>query len=149
MKGQISFDLTVALIISLILIQSLLALSDNFLLNQERVNVRMQERQIIFEINEVLLYGKNLQDTFEPSSMGTFKIDHQIPKIYLSSEPGGVAGVPIDCQLIINSEHIRIIVNQSHFPKLGNETIKQEIENSSGLAFPGSKCGKKLEIDTS
>ena len=142
MKGQISFDFVMALIIALILIQTLMSFSGNFLANQEKTGIRMQEKQIGNEIHRVLLYAGTLKGSTN------LKITHQVPKIFLSGPTGNAAEAPIPCDITITETDINVVVTPAHYPNIptGSNAIFQTITNTSGMTLPQTNCGKTITI---
>lgn len=147
MTGQISFDFLLSIVFALLLLQSLLAFSDTFLLNQEKIVARMQAKQIIDEINQFLLYSKFLNNGTDVF------VYHEIPKIYLSSSPGFSRQNPISCNITIGAapdpQIITVTVDNRYFPNLGKEKITETISNMANIVPPNSastECGRIIAL---
>lgn len=140
MKGQISFDLALALIVALIFLQSLIGFSENFQTNQEKVNIRLQEKQIIEDIWQALMYAKILDS-------GDFNLTHRIPKIFVSKSPGPGISPAIDCDISVTSTDINITVTQTEYAPIGTSKLTETIQNTSGISFGNTACGTTIFIN--
>jgi len=94
-KGQISFDLILAVLVLLLVIQLFLGVSKDMGTTQEEIGIRTQHRSIALGIERVLLSGIVMSsggpDT--TSDKVPFLIQYRVPMIKMS---GGEAGCVVD-----------------------------------------------------
>lgn len=143
MKGQLSLDLLIAIVMTLILIQALSAFGENFLLNQEKTSIRLQAKHIISDLGKTLKYAQTLQENDE------YTIKYVVPWIRLSSSQGEGTPALASCTITVNpaENQITLTIDQSHYSRLeDNESITETTPYTQDISIPEFPCGNTLEI---
>ncbi|AJF60685.1 MAG: hypothetical protein J4224_01800 [Candidatus Diapherotrites archaeon] len=143
-RGQISFDLVLAVTIMLIFMLSLANFRDEFTKDQEELSIRAQQKQIGSAIVKLLANEKKI------SGFGHV-ISYNIPKISV------LGSNPIECGLnAVLPNTITITVDSSHYQKLAaaGTTIKTNvysvvpITSSIVTDISSAKCGGELTLSS-
>ncbi|MDO8634062.1 MAG: hypothetical protein Q7K34_02090 [archaeon] len=143
MKGQLSLDLMIAIVMTLILIQALSAFGENFLFNQEKTSIKLQAKHIISDLGKALKYAHTLEENDD------YTIKYVIPWISLSSSQGDGGPAVTSCDITVNPENDIIILSIGHadYNKLlENETITETTPYIVGVHSFNANCGSTLEI---
>ncbi|GEM_PF-3247478 len=149
-KGQLSFDFLIAILLALLLLQTLVAFQGNFSTNLDKTAIRLQELQTARNIEKIAKYSQTLRQ----NDYYLLRLD--IPRIMVSTPPGkGQPGL-ISCGVALRPEdsanpgtrlkEIQVRVSGFNYPALGTELVDENIsffiENSDRRL--NSVCGTTI-----
>lgn len=147
MKGQLSLDLLIAIVMTLILIQALSAFGDNFLFNQEKTSLKLQAKHILSDLEKSLKYAYTLEENDD------YTIRYTIPWLNLSSSQGEGAPALAGCVISATARaNITLTIDESNYPGLKKtcdpdcEVITESIPYPIGVHSFNATCGSTFEI---
>ena len=146
-KGQVSFDLILAVMVALIFIAGLQVISHSLEAVNTRAAVRSQEKLIAMEIYKIASSSRALQD-------GSFTIEYKtrgiiVPgKEYLEQctiDLGNNTKVSYDLEIDGTTETIQVDIPDFYYMEMTtNEGIS--FEDETGAEITSIACGEKLVI---
>ena len=144
-KGQVSFDLILAVIVALIFIAGLQVVSGNLKEVNTRASVRNQEKLIAMDIYRIASSSRALQD-------GSFTVEYKTPKIIV---PGkdlpeactinlSAGTVSYDLEIGTTTETISVEIPDFYYNEMTTEGIS--FQDADGTQITEIECGEKLVI---
>jgi hypothetical protein len=136
-KGQVSFDIGLAIIALLIVIQGINGITLQMEDSTTEISIRAQEKQIALDLARVLSY----KEAIEEKGTDNYSIEYVVPKIFVKDK-----GYPIECEIEVTADEISVIVNNTHyFEMIEGKEIKTTIERN-GNAITTMKCGEQISF---
>lgn len=147
MKGQVSFDLIIAILVLLIVVQLFQGVIADAAASQESISIRTQQKTIGRELARVIDSAVMLSSKEQPEF--PFEIEYTIPQVYSAKQliSAGCVKSP-DCTCTIN------IARSANYDIIGittqngDEPITTEIKwISPGGQMPAMECGETIKIN--
>lgn len=138
-KGQVSFDIILALTMILMLAQILTNLSEDILSNQHKITIKSQQKQIALNLEKAINYNKILDRGADSS------FEYEIPLIYVSGYKE-----PVGCTIDIADDSITVTVDSTYYPALAaGEEIKTIISTANNAGTDSFNCGDSVVFTNS
>lgn len=130
-KGQLSFDLILAVLLAIILMQSTLIISDSITSSENSQNIMNQEFYIALNVLKTIELGKTMKETNE-------KIEYVIPKIKVFGSKE-IFEKELDAGVSISNDKITVSATE---PKSGKKIEKTISIASSGITLSKNSAFK-------
>lgn len=139
MKGQVSFDLIIAILVLLIVVQLFQGVIADAAASQESISIRTQQKTIGRELARVIDSAVMLSSS---APEFPFEIEYTIPQVYSAG-----SAVPLGCDIQVTSEKISLESETLTEPRVQITTeidwVAPGLANWSRIA----ECGETIKIN--